>query len=64
MPDITTEPSDRLAAARGALADIAHQDDTVTRAACQSIIEHSDSASERAKARDLLHLIDGEGQSA
>jgi hypothetical protein len=51
-------PADRLAEARGVIADIAHHSDHLIRLACTVLAAHGDTASEREDAQRLLVVID------
>ena len=64
---ITQSPSrdlPGLTEARGVIADAAHHDDTTIARACEAVMGLSDDAGERARARDLLAIIEGERKSA
>jgi hypothetical protein len=50
---------DRLAEARGVLADVAHNPDTLIILAARVVSQHTDEANECAEAIDLLRLLDG-----
>jgi hypothetical protein len=49
---------DRLAEARGVLADVAHHPDTLIILAAHVVSQHTDEADECAEAIDLLRLLD------
>jgi hypothetical protein len=50
-----------LTEARGILADIAHYEDHDIALACQAVMALSDCANERARARELLALVERAG---
>jgi hypothetical protein len=54
----TNWPADRLAEARAVIADIAHHSDHLIRLACNVLVTHGDTATERTDARVLLVVID------
>ena len=51
-------PADRLAEARTVIADVAHHSDHLIRLACNVLVTHGVTASERKDARVLLLVID------
>ena len=51
-------PADRLAEARAVIADVAHHSDHLIRLACNVLVTHGDTATERRDARVLLVVID------
>jgi hypothetical protein len=51
-------PADRLAEARAVIADVAHHGDHLIRLACNVLITHGETATERKDARVLLFVID------
>lgn len=54
----TNWPADRLAEARAVIADVAHHSDHLIRLACNVLVTHGDTATERKDARVLLVVID------
>ncbi len=50
--------ADRLAEARIVIADVAHHSDHLIRLACNVLVAHSETATEREGARVLLVVID------
>ncbi|MBA4349941.1 MAG: hypothetical protein C0427_01680 [Rhodobacter sp.] len=50
-------PADRLAEARAVIADVAHHTDHLIRLACNVLVTHGDTATEREDARVLLVVI-------
>lgn len=50
--------------ARGIIADTPHHSDTTIARACEAVMSLSDDAGERAKARGLLAVVQGERRSA
>lgn len=51
-------PAGRLAEARAVIADVAHHSDHLIRLACNVLIAHGESRSERVDAERLLAVID------
>ena len=51
-------PADRLAEARAVIADVAHHSDTFIRLACNVLVQHGETSSERAEAQRLLVVIE------
>jgi hypothetical protein len=51
-------PADRLAEARAVIADVAHHSDQLIRLACNVLVAHGETATEREDARVLLVVID------
>ncbi len=51
-------PADRVAEARAVIADVAHHSDHLIRLACNILVTHGDTATEREDARVLLVVID------
>ena len=51
-------PADRLAEARAVIADVAHHSDLLIRLACNVLVQHGESAAERADAQRLLVVVD------
>lgn len=51
-------PADRLAEARAIIADVAHHSDHLIRLACNVLIAHGVTATERKDARVLLLVVD------
>ena len=51
-------PADRLAEARAVIADVAHHSDHLIRLACNVLVQHGETSSERAEAQRLLVVID------
>ena len=51
-------PADRVAEARAVIADVAHHSDHLIRLACNVLVTHGDTATERRDARVLLLVID------
>lgn len=51
-------PADRLAEARAVIADVSHHSDHLIRLACNVLVAHGVTASERNDARVLLLVID------
>ena len=49
-----------LRAARAVIADTPHHDDATLARACRAVIDHSHDPDERARAADLLALVQGE----
>ena len=54
----TNWPADRVAEARAVIADVAHHSDHLIRLACNILVTHGDTATEREDARVLLVVID------
>ena len=50
--------ADRLAEARAVIADVAHHSDHLIRLACNVLVAHGQTATERKDARVLLMVID------
>jgi hypothetical protein len=50
--------ADRLAEARAVIADVAHHGDHLIRLACNVLVRHGESDTERRDARALLFVID------
>ena len=57
-PHTSIWPADRLAEARAVIADVARHSDHLIRLACNVLIAHGETASERKEARILLVVID------
>ena len=55
---ISTWPADRLAEARAVVADVARHSDHLIGLACNVLVAHGETASERKDARVLLLVID------
>ena len=51
-------PADRVAEARAVIADVAHHSDLLIRLACNVLVQHGESAAERADAQRLLVVVD------
>jgi hypothetical protein len=51
-------PAERLAEARAVMADVAHHSDHLIRLACNVLVAHGETPSERKDARVLLVVID------
>jgi hypothetical protein len=51
-------PGDRVAEARAVLADVAHHSDQLVRLACNVLVQHGETPSERADAQRLLVVVD------
>ena len=51
-------PADRVAEARAVIADVAHHSDQLIRLACNVLVAHGVTASERNDARVLLLVVD------
>ena len=51
-------PADRLAEARAVIADVAHHSDHLIRLACNVLVAHGVTATERKDARVLLLAVD------
>ena len=51
-------PADRVAEARAVIADVAHHSDHLIRLACNVLVAHGETATERKDARVLLVVID------
>ena len=51
-------PAARIAEARAVIADVAHHSDHLIRLACNVLVTHGETASERKDARVLLVVID------
>jgi hypothetical protein len=51
-------PTDRVAEARAVIADVAHHSDLLIRLACNVLVQHGETASERADAQRLLVVVD------
>ncbi len=51
-------PADRVAEARAVIADVAHHSDLLIRLACNVLVQHGETASERADAQRLLVVVD------
>ena len=51
-------PADRLAEARAVIANVAHHSDHLIRLACNVLVAHGETSSERRDARVLLVVID------
>ena len=58
----TNWPADRVAEARAVIADVAHHSDHLIRLACNILVTHGDTATEREDARVLLVVIDARRQ--
>jgi hypothetical protein len=59
LPPYTSDwPADRVAEARAVIADVAHHSDHLIRLACNVLVAHGDTATERKDARVLLVVID------
>ena len=55
---ISTWPADRLAEARAVVADVARHSDHLVGLACNVLITHGETATERKDARILLVVVD------
>ena len=55
---ISTWPADRLAEARAVVADVARHSDHLVGLACNVLVAHGETATERKDARVLLLVID------
>ena len=51
-------PADRVAEARAVMADVAHHSDLLIRLACNVLVQHGETSSERAEAQRLLVVIE------
>ena len=51
-------PADRVAEARAVIADVAHHSDLLIRLACNVLVQHGETPSERADAQRLLVVVD------
>ncbi|MBY0352390.1 hypothetical protein [Tabrizicola sp.] len=51
-------PTDRVAEARAAIADVAHHSDLLIRLACNVLAQHGETPGERADAQRLLVVVD------
>ncbi len=51
-------PADRVAEARAVIADVAQHSDLLIRLACNVLVQHGETASERADAQRLLVVVD------
>ncbi len=51
-------PTDRVAEARAVIADVAHHSDLLIRLACNVLVQHGETAAERADAQRLLVVVD------
>ena len=58
QPRSSAWPADRLAEARAVIADVAHHSDLLIRLACNVLVQHGESAAERADAQRLLVVVD------
>jgi len=58
LPHRCDWPADRLAEARAVIADVAHLSDHLIRLACNVLVTHGQTTSERKDARVLLVVID------
>ena len=54
----TNWPADRVAEARAVIADVAHHSDHLIRLACNVLVAHGVTATERKDARVLLLVVD------
>ena len=57
-PRTSAWPADRVAEARAVIADVAHHSDLLIRLACNVLVQHGESAAERADAQRLLVVVD------
>ena len=57
-PRSSTWPADRVAEARAVIADVAHHSDLLIRLACNVLVQHGETAGERADAQRLLVVVD------
>ena len=57
-PRSSAWPADRVAEARAVLADVAHHSDLLIRLACNVLVQHGETSSERAEAQRLLVVVD------
>ena len=57
-PRSSAWPADRVAEARAVLADVAHHSDLLIRLACNVLVQHGETSSERAEAQRLLVVIE------
>ena len=57
-PLISAWPTDRLAEARAVVADVARHSDHLVELACDILVAHGETATERKDARALLLVID------
>ena len=51
-------PADRVAEARAVIADVSHHSDLLIRLACNVLVQHGETVSERADAQRLLVVVD------
>ena len=58
QPRTSAWPADRVAEARAVIADVAHHSDLLIRLACNVLLQHGESAAERADAQRLLVVVD------
>ena len=58
QPRTPAWPADRVAEARAVMADVAHHSDLLIRLACNVLVQHGETSSERAEAQRLLVVID------
>ena len=57
-PRTSAWPADRVAEARAVMADVAHHSDLLIRLACNVLVQHGETSSERAEAQRLLVVIE------
>ena len=58
QPRTPAWPADRVAEARAVIAEVAHHSDLLIRLACNVLVQHGETASERADAQRLLVVVD------
>ena len=58
QPRTSAWPADRVAEARAVIADVAHHSDLLVRLACNVLVQHGETAAERADAQRLLVIVD------
>ena len=51
-------PANRVAEARAVIADVAHHSDLLIRLACNVLVQHGETPTERADAQRLLVVVD------
>lgn len=58
QPHNSDWPADRVTEARAVIADVAHHSDHLIRLACNVLVQHGETAAERADAQRLLVVVD------
>ena len=58
QPRRSSWPADRVVEARAVIADVAHHSDLLIRLACNVLVQHGESPTERADAQRLLFVVD------